>query len=115
MFQQMSPSPYSPIQNDAKSVAEKWRSGIWRELRDLTARMLEYHREQDWTQALAAIEVCRNASEPFGISALFDMYATHRGLPARSAAAGLERRLRGREQIASTGSGACAPSREQKR
>jgi len=46
-----------------------------RELRDLTAKMLGYYREQDWTQALATIELCRKASEPFGISALFDMYA----------------------------------------
>jgi adenylate cyclase len=47
----------------------------FRELRDLTAKMLGYYREQDWTQALAAIELCRKAAEPFGISALFDMYA----------------------------------------
>ena len=46
-----------------------------RELRDLTAKMLGYYREQDWTQALGTIELCRKASEPFGISALFDMYA----------------------------------------
>jgi len=46
-----------------------------RELRDLTANMLGYYREQDWTQALGTIELCRKASEPFGISALFDMYA----------------------------------------
>src|ERR1700730_1735933 len=47
----------------------------FRELRDLTAKMLGYYREQDWTQALATIELCRKASEPFGIGALFDMYA----------------------------------------
>jgi len=46
-----------------------------RELRDLPAKMLGYYREQDWTQALGTIELCRKASEPFGISALFDMYA----------------------------------------
>jgi adenylate cyclase len=45
----------------------------FRELRDLTAKMLGYYREQDWTQALAAIELCRKAAEPFGISALFDI------------------------------------------
>jgi adenylate cyclase len=37
--------------------------------------MLRYYREQNWTQALDTIEPCRKASEPFGISALFDMYA----------------------------------------
>jgi adenylate cyclase len=47
----------------------------FRELRDLTAKMLGYYREQDWTQALATIDLCRKAAEPFGISALFDMYA----------------------------------------
>jgi adenylate cyclase len=55
--------------------AELAQNPNFRELRDLTAKMLEYYREQDWTQALAAIELCRKASEPFGISALFDMYA----------------------------------------
>ena len=69
-----------PLQNDAKSVVEKLEVGLaqnsnFRELHDLTARMLGYYREQDWTQALATIELCRKASEPFGISALFDMYA----------------------------------------
>jgi adenylate cyclase len=47
----------------------------FRELRDLTARMLEYYREQDWTQALATIELCRKAAERFGIGALYDTYA----------------------------------------
>ena len=78
MFQQMSPSPYSRFRMTAKSVAEKVEVGLaqnsnFRELR--TARMLGYYREQDWTQALATIELCRKASELFGISALFDMYA----------------------------------------
>ena len=69
-----------PLQNDAKSVVEKLEVGLaqnsnFRELHDLTARMLGYYREQDWTQALATIELCGKAAEPFGISALFDMYA----------------------------------------
>ena len=56
-----------PLQNDAKSVGEKVEVGLaqnpnFRELRDLTARMLGYYREQDWTQALATIELCRKAS-----------------------------------------------------
>ncbi len=55
--------------------AELAQNSNFRELRDLTAKMLGYYREQDWTQALATIELCRKASEPFGISALFDMYA----------------------------------------
>jgi adenylate cyclase len=55
--------------------AELAQNSNFRELRDLTAKMLGYYREQDWTQALAAIELCRKAAEPFGISALFDMYA----------------------------------------
>jgi adenylate cyclase len=55
--------------------AELAQNPNFRELRDLTAKMLGYYREQDWTQALATIELCRKASEPFGISALFGMYA----------------------------------------
>jgi adenylate cyclase len=55
--------------------AELGQNPNFRELRDLTAKMLGYYREQDWTQALATIELCRKAAEPFGISALFDMYA----------------------------------------
>jgi adenylate cyclase len=55
--------------------AELVQNSNFRELRDLTAKMLGYYREQDWTQALATIELCRKAAEPFGISALFDMYA----------------------------------------
>ena len=55
--------------------AELDQNPNFRELRDLTAKMLGYYREQDWTQALATIELCRKASEPFGISALFDMHA----------------------------------------
>jgi adenylate cyclase len=55
--------------------AELGQNPNFRELRDLTGKMLGYYREQDWTQALATIELCRKASEPFGISALFDMYA----------------------------------------
>jgi class 3 adenylate cyclase len=55
--------------------AELAQNPNFRELRDLTAKMLGYYREQDWTQALATIELCRKAAEPFGISALFDMYA----------------------------------------
>src|SRR5262249_38083810 len=46
-----------------------------RELRDLTARMSGYYREQDWTQALTTIELCRKAGERFGIGALYDTYA----------------------------------------
>jgi len=47
----------------------------FQELRELTARMLRYYREQDWTQALATIELCRKAAERFGIGALYDTYA----------------------------------------
>jgi adenylate cyclase len=47
----------------------------FQELRELTARMLGYYREQDWTQALATIELCRKAAERFGIGALYDTYA----------------------------------------
>jgi adenylate cyclase len=47
----------------------------FQELRDLTARMLEYYRGQDWMQALATIELCRKAAERFGISALYDTYS----------------------------------------
>jgi adenylate cyclase len=69
-----------PLQNDAKSVAEKVQVGLaqnsnFRELRELTARMLRYYREQDWTQALGTIELCRKAAERFGIGALYDTYA----------------------------------------
>jgi adenylate cyclase len=45
--------------------AELAQNPNFRELRDLTAKMLGYYREQDWTQALATIELCRKASEPF--------------------------------------------------
>jgi adenylate cyclase len=47
----------------------------FRELRELTAGMLRSYREQDWTQALQSIELCRKAGERFGVGALYDMYA----------------------------------------
>jgi adenylate cyclase len=47
----------------------------FRELCELTAGMLRSYREQDWTQALQSIELCRKAGERFGVGALYDMYA----------------------------------------
>jgi adenylate cyclase len=47
----------------------------FQQLRELTAGMLRSYREQDWTRALEAIELCRKAGERFGIAALYDMYA----------------------------------------
>jgi adenylate cyclase len=55
--------------------AELGQDPNFQELRELTARMLRYYREQDWTQALTTIDLCRKAAERFGISALYDMYA----------------------------------------
>src|SRR5262249_1841805 len=55
--------------------AELAQDPNFRELRELTARMLRYYREQDWTQALGTIELCRKAAERFGIGALYDTYA----------------------------------------
>jgi hypothetical protein len=63
-----------PLQNDAKKV-QVGLAPNFRELRDLTARMSRYYREQDWTQALGTIELCRKAAERFGIGALYDTYA----------------------------------------
>ena len=50
------------------------RDRNFQELRELTARMLGYYREQDWMRALERIELCRKAAECFGIGALYDMY-----------------------------------------
>jgi adenylate cyclase len=55
--------------------AELRQDSNFQELRELTAGMLTYYREQDWTRALERIEICRKAAERFGIAALYDMYA----------------------------------------
>jgi adenylate cyclase len=55
--------------------AELGQDSNFQELRKLTAGMLTYYREQDWTRALERIEICRKAAERFGIGALYDMYA----------------------------------------
>jgi adenylate cyclase len=55
--------------------AELRQDPNFQELRQLTAGMLRSYREQDWTRALEAIELCRKAGERFGIAALYDMYA----------------------------------------
>jgi len=60
----------------ALARAEFTQDPNFQELRDLTARMLQYYRGQDWTQqALTTIEACRKAVERFGIGALYDTYA----------------------------------------
>jgi adenylate cyclase len=55
--------------------AELRQDPNFHDLRELTAGMLRSYREQDWTRALEAIELCRKAGERFGIAALYDMYA----------------------------------------
>ncbi len=55
--------------------AELRQDPNFQQLRELTAGMLRSYREQDWTRALEAIELCRKAGERFGIAALYDMYA----------------------------------------
>jgi adenylate cyclase len=55
--------------------AELRQDPNFQDLRELTAGMLRSYREQDWTRALEAIELCRKAGERFGIAALYDMYA----------------------------------------
>src|SRR5919204_4231917 len=55
--------------------AELRQDPNFQDLRELTARMLRSYREQDWTRALEAIELCRKAGERFGIAALYYMYA----------------------------------------
>jgi adenylate cyclase len=55
--------------------AELRQDPNFQELRQLTAGMLRSYREQDWTRAFEAIELCRKAGERFGIAALYDMYA----------------------------------------
>jgi adenylate cyclase len=55
--------------------AELRQDPNFQDLRELTAGMLRSYREQDWTRALEAIELCRKAGEGFGIAALYDMYA----------------------------------------
>ena len=47
----------------------------FRELQDLTIRLLRSYREQEWARALETIKLCRKAAERFGIGALYDMYA----------------------------------------
>jgi adenylate cyclase len=54
---------------------ELGRDPNFQELHALTIKMLEYYREQNWTQALDALEPCRKAGEGFGIGALYEMYA----------------------------------------
>jgi adenylate cyclase len=55
--------------------AELGRDPNFLELHELTAKMLRYYREQNWTQALDTIEPCRKAAEGFGVGALYHMYA----------------------------------------
>ena len=55
--------------------AELGRDPNFLELHELTTKMLRYYREQNWTQALDAIEPCRKAAEGFGVGALYHMYA----------------------------------------
>jgi adenylate cyclase len=55
--------------------AELRQDPSFQDLRELTAGMLRSYREQDWTRALEAIELCRKAGERFGMAALYDMYA----------------------------------------
>jgi adenylate cyclase len=55
--------------------AELRQDPNFQQLRELTAGMLRSYREQDWTRALEAIELCRKAGERYGIAALYDMYA----------------------------------------
>ncbi len=55
--------------------AELAHDSNFRELRELTAGMLESYRAQDWTRALERTELCRKAAERFGVGALYDMYA----------------------------------------
>ncbi|MFL6833630.1 MAG: CHASE2 domain-containing protein [Xanthobacteraceae bacterium] len=55
--------------------AELRQDPNFQQLRELTAGMLRSYREQDWKQALEAIELCRKTGERFGIAALYDMYA----------------------------------------
>jgi adenylate cyclase len=55
--------------------AELRQDPNFQDLRELTIGMLRSYREQDWTRALEAIELCRKAGERFGIAALYDMYA----------------------------------------
>jgi hypothetical protein len=49
---------------------ELGRDPNFQELHALTIKMLQYYREQNWTQALDALEPCRKAGEGFGIGAL---------------------------------------------
>ena len=55
--------------------AELSRDPNFLELQELTTKMLQYYREQNWTQALDTIEPCRKAAEGFGVGALYLMYA----------------------------------------
>jgi adenylate cyclase len=55
--------------------AELRQDPSFQDLREFTAGMLRSYREQDWTRALEAIELCRKAGERFGMAALYDMYA----------------------------------------
>jgi adenylate cyclase len=55
--------------------AELGRDPNFLELQELTTKMLQYYREQNWTQALDTIEPCRKAAEGFGVGALYHMYA----------------------------------------
>jgi adenylate cyclase len=55
--------------------AELGQDPNFQRLLSLTTKMLEYYREQNWTQALDAIEPCRKAAEGFGVGALYHMYA----------------------------------------
>jgi adenylate cyclase len=65
--------------------AELERDAHCTELRALNAEMLAAFRKQDWDDALALIERCRNAANGLDVAGLYDMYveriATHRADP----------------------------------
>jgi adenylate cyclase len=65
--------------------AELERDAHCTELRALNAEMLAAFRKQDWDDALALIERCRNAANGLDVAGLYDMYveriATYRADP----------------------------------
>src|SRR5262245_3086577 len=51
-------------------------SSDFQELRKLWSTMLYCYRSRDWDGALEAIELCQSAENNFGLTGLFDLYAT---------------------------------------
>jgi adenylate cyclase len=51
----------------------------FRQLRDVNSKLLAAFRRQDWTDALASIDLCRKFADRFGLHDLYDIYVERIG------------------------------------